>query len=105
FNVQGKVWAGNREVVDSYTNHSPQGLPLRSAIPAWRSLAGEHSGSRVLMVVPPRDAFGPKGDPQANIMGSDTLVFVFDVLSSLQEKARAAGTADRFPGRRSPGRC
>ena len=92
FNVQGKVWAGNREVVDSYSNHSPQGLPLRSAIPAWRSLAGERTGSRVLMVVPPKDAFGPKGDPQANIMGSDTLVFVFDVLSSLQETAHAAGT-------------
>ena len=99
FNVQGKVWAGNREVVDSYTNHSPQGLPLRSAIPAWRSLAGMRTGSRVLMVVPPKDAFGPKGDPQANIMGSDTLVFVFDVLSSLQEKARAAGTVIQYhPG-------
>jgi peptidylprolyl isomerase len=93
FNVQGKVWAGNREVVDSYSNHSPQGLPLRSAIPAWRSLAGMRTGSRVLMVVPPRDAFGSKGDPQANIMGSDTLVFVFDVLSSLQETAHATGTA------------
>ena len=92
FNVQGKVWAGNREVVDSYTNHAPQGLPLRSAIAAWRSLAGQRTGSRVLMVVPPRDAFGPKGDPQAHIMGSDTLVFVFDVLGSLQETAHAAGT-------------
>ena len=92
FNVQGKVWAGNREVVDSYTNHSPQGLPLRSAIPAWRSLAGQRTGSRVLMVVPPKDAFGSKGDPQANIMGSDTLVFVFDVLGSLQETAHATGT-------------
>jgi peptidylprolyl isomerase len=101
FNVQGKVWAGNREVVDSYTNHAPQGLPLRSAIAAWRSLAGQRTGSRVLMVVPPKDAFGPKGDPQANIMGSDTLVFVFDVLSRLQETAHAAGTV--IPYRPGPG--
>jgi FKBP-type peptidyl-prolyl cis-trans isomerase len=92
FNVQGKVWAGNREVVDSYTNHSPQGLPLASALPAWRSLAGQRTGSRVLMVVPPKDAFGSKGDPQANIMGSDTLVFVFDVLGSLRGNAHATGT-------------
>jgi peptidylprolyl isomerase len=104
FNVQGKVWAGNREVVDSYTNHSPQGLPLRSAIPAWRSLAGQRTGSRVLMVVPPKDAFGSKGDPQANIMGSDTLVFVFDVLSRLQETAHATGTVIPYhPGPGMPG--
>lgn len=25
FNVEGKVWAGDREVVDSYTNRQPQG--------------------------------------------------------------------------------
>ena len=30
FNVEGKVWAGDREVVDSYTDRQPQGLPLRS---------------------------------------------------------------------------
>ncbi len=30
FNVEGKVWDGDREVVDSYTNRQPQGLPLRS---------------------------------------------------------------------------
>src|SRR6202044_1568651 len=30
FNVQGKVWAGDREVVDSYPDRQAQGLPLRS---------------------------------------------------------------------------
>ena len=63
FNVQGKVWAGDREVVDSYTDRQPQGLPLRSpsALPAWRQLAGQRVGSRVLMVVPPRYGFGRRG--------------------------------------------
>lgn len=91
FNVQGKVWAGDREVVDSYTDRQPQGLPLRSpsALPAWRRLAGQRVGSRVLMVVPPRDGFGPRGDPQANVMGTDALVFVFDLLGAMREKAHA----------------
>ena len=94
FNVEGKVWAGDREVVDSYTDRQPQGLPLRSpsALPAWRRLAGQRVGSRVLMVVPPRDGFGRRGDPQANIMSTDTLVFVFDLLGAMREKAHARGT-------------
>jgi peptidylprolyl isomerase len=94
FNVEGKVWAGDRQVVDSYTDRQPQGLPLRSrsALPAWRQLAGQRVGSRVLMVVPPRDGFGRRGDPQANVTGTDTLVFVFDLLGTMAEKAHATGT-------------
>jgi peptidylprolyl isomerase len=93
FNVEGKVWAGDREVVDSFTDRQPQGLPLASAIPAWRHLAGQRVGSRVLMVVPPRYGFGRQGDPQANIMGTDTLVFVFDVVGVVGHGAHAEGTA------------
>jgi peptidylprolyl isomerase len=92
FNVQGKVWVGDRQVVDSYTNHQPQGLPLSTTLPAWRQLAGQQVGSRVMMVVPPKDGFGPKGNPAANIQGGDTLVFVFDVLGTMPDSARASGT-------------
>jgi peptidylprolyl isomerase len=103
FNVQGKVWAGDREIMDSYTNRQPQGLPLTSALPAWRHLAGQRVGSRVLMVVPPRDGFGRLGDPQANIMPTDTLVFVFDLLGAVPEHDRATGTALPYhPGRGQP---
>lgn len=101
FNVEGKVWAGDREVVDSYTDRQPQGLPLRSGLPAWRHLAGQRVGSRVLMVVPPRYGFGRKGDPQANVMSTDTLVFVFDLLGAMPQHGQAAGTAT--PYRPGPG--
>lgn len=90
-NVEGKVWAGDRLVVDSFTDRQPQGLPLATAMPAWRRLAGQRVGSRVLMVVPPKDGYGPAGNPQANIMGSDTLVFVFDVVDAISRKAAATG--------------
>jgi FKBP-type peptidyl-prolyl cis-trans isomerase len=93
FHVEGKVWAGNRSVVDSYTSRQPQGLALSTAMPAWRRLAGVKVGSRVLMVVPPRYGYGAQGDPQANIMGSDTLVFVFDVLRAVPTDATANGKA------------
>jgi peptidylprolyl isomerase len=74
FNVQGRVWAGRRQVVDSFTDRTPQGLPLKNAMPAWRALAGQRVGSRILMVVPPADGFGRAGDPAALITGTDTLV-------------------------------
>jgi peptidylprolyl isomerase len=90
-NVEGKVWAGSRLVVDSFTDRQPQGLPLSTAMPAWRKLAGQRVGSRVMMIVPPRDGFGPGGNPQANIMGSDTLVFVFDVVDSISRSQGATG--------------
>jgi len=104
FNVEGKVWAGDRLVVDSFTDRQPQGLPLASALPAWRHLAGQRVGSRVLMVVPPRYGFGRQGDPQANIMATDTLVFVFDVLGTVHRGAHAEGTAVPYhPGPDLPG--
>lgn len=101
FNVEGKVWAGDREVVDSYTDRQPQGLPLQTGLPAWRHLAGQRVGSRVLMVVPPRYGFGSKGDPQANVMSTDTLVFVFDLLGAMPQRGHATGTA--LPYQPGPG--
>jgi len=92
--VEGKVWAGDREVYDSYTDRQPQSVPLATGgvLPAWKQLAGQHVGSRVLMVVPPADGFGKAGNSQLNIASGDTLVFVFDVLSSVSENAAASGS-------------
>ena len=95
FNVEGMVWADGRQVVDSFTGHTPQGLPLKDAMPAWRELAGQRVGSRVLMVVPPAAGFGRGGDPAASIKGSDTLVFVFDVLATMAS-GKAAATAGPY---------
>ena len=103
FEVQGKVWNGDREIADSFTDHQPQGLPLSSAMPAWRHLAGQRVGSRVLMVVPPGDGFGSGGDPAAGVTGNDTLVFVFDLLAALPAGASATGAAVGYqPGAHLP---
>jgi FKBP-type peptidyl-prolyl cis-trans isomerase len=101
FNVEGKVWAGDRLVIDSYTNRKPQGLPLGAGLPAWQHLAGQRVGSRVLMVVPPTDGFGPHGNSSINVTGTDTLVFVFDILSAVPAGGHASGTV--LPYRAAPG--
>ena len=92
FDVAGKVWAGDRLVIDSFTSHQPQGLPLHAGLPAWRRLAGQRVGSRVLEVVPPKDGFGRHGDSAVNVTRADTLVFVFDILAAVPQGARASGT-------------
>jgi peptidylprolyl isomerase len=65
----------------------PVGLPTiltlgTHLIPAWNTgLVGVPLGSRVLLVVPPAEGYGKAGQPAAGIKGTDTLVFVVDVLA------------------------
>ena len=61
----------------------PTVFTLGKLIPAWNTgLVGVPVGSRVMMVVPPAEGYGKKGSPQAGIKGTDTLVFVIDVLAT-----------------------
>jgi peptidylprolyl isomerase len=43
---------------------------------------GQTVGSRVLLVVPPADGYGSAGQSQVGINGTDTLVFVVDILAA-----------------------
>jgi len=50
-------------------------------IKAWdEGLVGVKQGSRVLLVVPPSQGYGKAGNEGAGIKGTDTIVFVVDVL-------------------------
>ncbi len=51
-------------------------------IKGWdNGLQGQKVGSRVLLVIPPADGYGAAGSPP-KISGSDTLVFVVDILAA-----------------------
>ena len=55
-----------------------------TVISGWNTgLAGAHIGDRVLLIVPPADAYGSKGVPTSGISGGDTLVFVIDIVDAL----------------------
>jgi FKBP-type peptidyl-prolyl cis-trans isomerase len=56
-----------------------------------RALLGQKMGSRVLAVIPPKEGFGPRGDAPARIKGTDTLVFVVDMIKDFAGNASAAG--------------
>ena len=51
-------------------------------IKGWdNGLVGQKVGSRVLLVIPPADGYGEAGSPP-KISGTDTLVFVVDILAA-----------------------
>lgn len=56
-----------------------------------KALIGQPTGSRVLAVIPPKYGFGPGGNPSIGVKGTDTLVFVVDMLSAINNKASAVG--------------
>jgi len=60
------------------------GASPSQVIPGWdQGLVGQTVGSRVLLVIPPKDAYGSAGQSQAGIKGTDTLVFVVDIISAV----------------------
>lgn len=56
-----------------------------------KALIGQRTGSRVLAVLPPKYGFGAAGNPSIGVKGTDTLVFVVDMLSAINNKAGAVG--------------
>jgi FKBP-type peptidyl-prolyl cis-trans isomerase len=84
----GYIWRTGKSFGSSWTNSSPFGFVLdanpEQVIPGWdQALTGQTIGSRVLIVVPPKDGYGKAGASSAGIKGTDTLVFVVDILDAM----------------------
>jgi peptidylprolyl isomerase len=81
----GEVYKTGKVFDNSYDRKVPAAFPIGtgSVIPGWdKTLVGVKAGSRVLLSIPPKQGYGTKGNPQAGIKGTDTLVFVVDVIAS-----------------------
>jgi peptidylprolyl isomerase len=81
----GQIWATGKEFDSSWSRSIPAGFTVGvgELIPAWdKDLVGVKVGSRVLLVVPPADGYGSAGESAAGISGTDTLVFVVDILGA-----------------------
>jgi peptidylprolyl isomerase len=87
-NYLGQIWRG--KVFDnSYDRHVATGFPIGAGkvIKGWdATLVGMKAGTRALLVIPPDQGYGAGGNQQAGIKGTDTLVFVVDILSSYVAK-------------------
>jgi FKBP-type peptidyl-prolyl cis-trans isomerase len=81
----GVIWPGGREFDSSWRRGEPAGFTVgRGEIVAGldRGLVGQTVGSRVLLVVPPDDGYGAAGNSAFGVRGTDTLVFVVDILDA-----------------------
>ncbi|HWK92503.1 MAG TPA: FKBP-type peptidyl-prolyl cis-trans isomerase [Luteimicrobium sp.] len=78
----GQTWDGH--VFDnSYDRGATIDFPIGvgMVIGGWdKGLVGQNLGSRVLLSIPPEHGYGQRGVPQAGIGGTDTLVFVVDLV-------------------------
>jgi len=84
-----------RAVFDSsWSRGAPLGFEIGATpaqiIPGWdKGLLGVPVGSRVMLVIPPKDGYGTSGDSSVGIKGTDTLVFVVDVLDAVSGASSA----------------
>jgi FKBP-type peptidyl-prolyl cis-trans isomerase len=85
----GYIWRTKKVFDSSWSSGSPFGFVIGASpsqvISGWDTgLAGQTVGSRVLLVIPPKDAYGTTGASQAGITGTDTLVFVVDIIDAFK---------------------
>jgi peptidylprolyl isomerase len=84
-NYLGVIWPGGKQFDSSWGRASPATFTIGTGrvIGGWdRGLVGQPIGSQVLLVIPPDDGYGAEGKPDAGIRGTDTLVFVVDILDA-----------------------
>ena len=91
----GQVWRGG-VFADSYDGRAPAGMLIGrgKVLTGWDdALVGVPVGSRVVMSLPPKKAYGSAGNPRAGVRGNATLVFVVDVVAAYNGAARGEATA------------
>ncbi len=86
----GYIWRTKKVFGSSWTSGSPFGFVIGASpeqvIPGWdKGLIGQTVGSRVMLSIPPADGYGSAGQSQAGIKGTDTLVFVVDLVDALKQ--------------------
>ncbi|MFI0941993.1 FKBP-type peptidyl-prolyl cis-trans isomerase [Streptomyces sp. NPDC021020] len=92
-NYLGQVWS-SAKVFDTSYGKEPYDVQLgeQKVIPGWdQGLVGAKANSRIMLGIPPALGYGTSGNPQAGISGTDTLVFVVDVLDVWNGRSSAKG--------------
>lgn len=92
-NYEAYDWSGKQHklLMSTYSTHTPSLFPSKLLPGLTSALKGAKEGSRVVAVIPPKDGFGPQGNPQLGVKPKDTLVFVLDVMKSVSNTASASG--------------
>ncbi|WP_403020153.1 FKBP-type peptidyl-prolyl cis-trans isomerase [Salinibacterium sp. GXW1014] len=77
------LWRNGLTVEENWSALRPERIALSELLPGVeQGLIGASVGSRVVIVVPPSLGYGPGGDVASSVTGTDTLVWVVDVLAT-----------------------
>ncbi|MGA4843005.1 FKBP-type peptidyl-prolyl cis-trans isomerase [Streptomyces sp. G45] len=90
----GQIWDTAKVFDNSYDRKAPTIFPIGvgQVIPGWdQALVGKKVDSRVELAIPPALGYGKDGNKQAGIKGTDTLVFVVDIVNTYGPKSAAKG--------------
>ena len=93
-NVALYKWRGtSHSLIDSTFATGPQMLPAQMGLTGLTTaFKNAHVGDRIVAVLPPRYGYGASGQPQLQITGTDTVVWVIDVLQQYSPTASASGS-------------
>jgi peptidylprolyl isomerase len=81
----GVIWSTHRVFDSSWDKGTPASFSIGvgKVIAGWDlGLVGRNVGSQVILVIPPDQGYGAEGYDAAGITGTDTLVFVIDILDA-----------------------
>ena len=82
----GMIWRTKKVFDSSWSRSQPYTtqIGVGQVITGWdKGLVGQNVGSRVMLIVPPADGYGSTGQSSAGIKGTDTLVFVVDIIAAV----------------------
>jgi FKBP-type peptidyl-prolyl cis-trans isomerase len=82
----GVIWRTKKVFDSSWSRKQPYmtQIGVGQVIKGWDTgLVGQTVGSRVMLVIPPADGYGSAGSSRAGIKGTDTLVFVVDIIAAV----------------------
>jgi peptidylprolyl isomerase len=81
----GVIWGSGTQFDSSWDRGTPADFQIGvgKVIKGWDdAIVGQTIGSQLLVIVPPAEGYGSQGNSQAGISGTDTLVFVVDILDA-----------------------
>ncbi|VEI12534.1 FKBP-type peptidyl-prolyl cis-trans isomerase [Trueperella bialowiezensis] len=80
----GQVWGSSDPFDSSFERGEPSSFSLQQVIRGWtEGLSGLPVGSKVIVSIPPEYGYGPTGQPNAGIGGTDTIAFYVELHSAL----------------------
>ncbi|HXB49198.1 MAG TPA: FKBP-type peptidyl-prolyl cis-trans isomerase [Streptosporangiaceae bacterium] len=93
-NIAVYKWSGTKHtLLDSTFASGPQMIPSQMGLPGLTTaLKTAHLGSRIVAVLPPKFGYGKNGQSQLQVTGTDTLVWVIDLIQQFSAGQAASGT-------------